>query len=158
MPFVGHITIRDGEGKTSTMTLYNTSAAVADTGDVLNRVEAVAAAILPYIDGEITDLGVTVSGAIPAGNTAADPHSNTQEKALFILETAEGRRGRVAVPTIVKEVAFVPGEDDAVPAFETAMRAALIGDGTLGFGMEPESNFTELVEGYQTYTNRKRRQ
>jgi hypothetical protein len=154
MPMGGFITIEDGEGRTSTMQLNHAADTVLETGDALDAVEAVAAAILPYIEGRITQLGVTVLGTLPAGNPAApDPDANAQEKALFPYEVTGGFKGRISVPTINKEAAFRDNSSEVTDAFQAAMEA-VVEDALTD---ERGAVIVDLERGYQTYANRKRR-
>lgn len=155
MPMRGYITIEDGEGNRSTMNLTRTEDAVLDTGAALDGVEAVAAAILPYIEGQIVDLGVAVTGTLPVGNPAVpDPDSNTQEKATFPFRVEGGFAGRLSVPTINKEAAFLDNSDLVTDAFQAAMSGALEGG---GFSDERGAVIENVERGYQSYTSRKRR-
>lgn len=159
MAFRGYIVVQDGQGQRSTMEVNRGEATMLEAGEALDGVEAFAAAILPYIEGRIVEVGIAASGVLPAGNPAdPDPDSNVEEKAMFLYESQDGdgvrHKGRISVPTVNKELAFIDNTDRVVPAFQAAVSTLLEnGEYTDSRGDE----IVSVAEGRQTYRNRKRR-
>lgn len=97
-------TIKDEKSKRATV-VFNVPEVdiltVADAaGSPIEYAQAIAQAIEPLIDGQITNISINIDTALPAGLKAAPlVTSDVEEGALFTFETADGFDTRARIPT-----------------------------------------------------------